>query len=139
MIRELNGEKIDIIEWSDNASEFVQAALSPAKVLSVELREDDEHLAIVSVVPDQLSLAIGKGGQNVRLAAKLTGWKITVVEQGGKVVADSETGTFEEIAPLSVEGDAEKKPETAAEADATDAARAGEPLEGAANAEAGKE
>lgn len=139
MIRELNGEKIDIIEWSDNASEFVQAALSPAKVLSVELREDDEHLAVVSVVPDQLSLAIGKGGQNVRLAAKLTGWKITVVEQGGKVVADSETGTFEEIAPLSVEGDAEKKPETAAEADATDAARAGEPLEGAANAEAGKE
>lgn len=139
MIRELNGEKIDIIEWSDNASEFVQAALSPAKVLSVELREGDEHLAVVSVVPDQLSLAIGKGGQNVRLAAKLTGWKITVVEQGGKVVADSETGAFEEIAPLSVEGAAEKKPETAAEADATDAAHAGEPLEGAANAEAGKE
>lgn len=139
MIRELNGEKIDIIEWSDNASEYVQAALSPAKVLSVELREDDEHLAVVSVVPDQLSLAIGKGGQNVRLAAKLTGWKITVVEQGGKVVADSETGAFEEISPLSVEGVAEKMSETAAEADATDAASASEPLEGAANVEANKD
>ena len=130
MIRELNGEKIDIIEWSDQPAQYVQAALSPAKVLNVELREDGEHLAVVSVVADQLSLAIGKGGQNVRLAAKLTGWKITVVEQGGKVVADSETGAFEEMAPLSVEGAPEKIPETVAEADAKDAASVGTPLEG---------
>lgn len=136
MIRELNGEKIDIIEWSDNAGQYVQAALSPAKVLGVELRED-EHLAIVSVMPDQLSLAIGKGGQNVRLAAKLTGWKITVVEQGGKVVADSETGTFEENVPTASTN--EEAPETAAEADAKDATHASEPLEGAVTAEAKKD
>lgn len=134
MIRELNGEKIDIIEWSENAAAYVQAALSPAKVLSVELR-DEEHLAVVSVTADQLSLAIGKGGQNVRLAAKLTGWKITVVEQGGKVVADSETGTFEE----AVVTPATETPELAQEADAKDAASTAEPLEGAANAEVKKE
>jgi N utilization substance protein A len=134
MIRELNGEKIDIIEWSENAAAYVQAALSPAKVLAVELR-DDEHLAVVSVTADQLSLAIGKGGQNVRLAAKLTGWKITVVEQGGKVVADSETGAFEEAASAPVT----ETPELAQEADAKDVARAAEPLEGAANAEVKKE
>lgn len=134
MIRELNGEKIDIIEWSENAAAYVQAALSPAKVLSVELR-DEEHLAVVSVTADQLSLAIGKGGQNVRLAAKLTGWKITVVEQGGKVVADSETGAFEEATPVPVA----ETPELAQEADAKDAASTAEPLEGAANAEVTKE
>ncbi len=134
MIRELNGEKIDIIEWSENAAAYVQAALSPAKVLSVELR-DEEHLAVVSVTADQLSLAIGKGGQNVRLAAKLTGWKITVVEQGGKVVADSETGAFEE----AVVTPATETPELAQEADAKDAASTAEPLEGAANAEVKKE
>lgn len=134
MIRELNGEKIDIIEWSENAAAYVQAALSPAKVLAVELR-DEEHLAVVSVTADQLSLAIGKGGQNVRLAAKLTGWKITVVEQGGKVVADSETGAFEEAAAAP----ATEAPELAQEADAKDVASAAEPLEGAANAEVKKE
>jgi N utilization substance protein A len=130
MIRELNGEKIDIIEWSENVSAYVQAALSPAKVLAVELR-DDEHLAVVSVTADQLSLAIGKGGQNVRLAAKLTGWKITVVEQGGKVVADSESGP--------VEGLVAEVPELAREADSKDAAEATDPLEGAATAEAKKD
>jgi N utilization substance protein A len=130
MIRELNGEKIDIIEWSENVSAYVQAALSPAKVLAVELR-DDEHLAVVSVTADQLSLAIGKGGQNVRLAAKLTGWKITVVEQGGKVVADSETGPVEELVV--------EVPELAQEADSKDVAEATDPLEGAATAEAKKD
>lgn len=138
MIRELNGEKIDIIEWSDNAGQYIQAALSPAKVLGVELR-DDEHLAVVSVMGDQLSLAIGKGGQNVRLAAKLTGWKITVVEQGGKVVADSETGAFEEAPAVPAASATEEKPESAEEADAKDVAAASEPLEGAAAAEAEKD
>lgn len=136
MIRELNGEKIDIIEWSDNAAEYIQAALSPAKVLNVELR-DEEHLALVSVMGDQLSLAIGKGGQNVRLAAKLTGWKITVIEQGGKVVADSETGPIEEI--TLGESLPEEKPETAEEADVKDVAAASEPLEGATAAEVAKD
>jgi len=77
VISEAGGEKIDIIEWSENPEVFIAHALSPAKVVSVELHgERKEARAIVP--DDQLSLAIGKGGQNVRLAAKLTGWKIDV-------------------------------------------------------------
>lgn len=74
---ELSGEKIDIIEWSDNTEEFIGAALSPAKPISIELIEDEKK-AIVTVLAEEQSLAIGKGGQNVRLAAKLTGWKIDI-------------------------------------------------------------
>lgn len=78
VIDELGGEKIDIIEWSENVQKFIAAALSPAKVLSVELNEEKQE-SVVKVPEDQLSLAIGKQGQNVRLAAKLTGWRIDVV------------------------------------------------------------
>lgn len=86
---ELGNERIDIIEWSDDPEAFVAAALSPAEVASVELVSQRE--ALVLVPEDQLSLAIGRGGQNVRLAAKLTGWKIDVrsesspdkVQEGG--------------------------------------------------------
>jgi N utilization substance protein A len=74
---ELSGEKIDIIEWNENQALFVEEALSPAEVVSIELDEKD-HRAIVTVTEDEQSLAIGKGGQNVRLAAKLTGWKIDI-------------------------------------------------------------
>ncbi len=77
IIDALGGEKIDIIEWNENAEKFISAALSPAKVMSVALHEDEKR-AVVTVPDDQLSLAIGKRGQNVRLAAKLTGWKIDV-------------------------------------------------------------
>ena len=77
VMNELSGEKIDIIEWSPDPEEFVRKALSPAKVLEVIL-DEEEHKASIIVTPDQLSLAIGKGGQNVRLAAKLTGWKIDI-------------------------------------------------------------
>jgi N utilization substance protein A len=77
IIDELGGEKIDIIEWNENIEKFISAALSPAKVLSVKLFEGDKR-TLVKVPNDQLSLAIGKRGQNVRLAAKLTGWKIDV-------------------------------------------------------------
>ena len=77
VIAELGGEKIDIIEWSDNMSLFITNSLSPAKVNDVTLNED-EHQATVDVSADQFSLAVGKGGQNVRLAAKLTGWKINI-------------------------------------------------------------
>ncbi|MEK7212482.1 MAG: transcription termination factor NusA [Patescibacteria group bacterium] len=76
---ELGQEKIDIIEWSDNPEKFIASALSPAKVKTVEVSERRE--ARVYVQEDQLSLAIGRGGQNVRLAAKLTGWKIDVRSQ----------------------------------------------------------
>ena len=74
---ELKNEKIDIIKYSENAAEFIAASLSPSKVLSVELNEEEKS-AKVTVPEYQLSLAIGKSGQNVRLAARLTGWKIDI-------------------------------------------------------------
>ena len=74
---ELNGEKIDIIKYSENAAEYISAALSPSDVVSCEVSEE-EHAASVVVPAGQLSLAIGKEGQNARLAAKLTGWKIDI-------------------------------------------------------------
>ncbi len=77
IVNELNGEKIDIVPYSENPAEFIAAALSPATVLHVELNTTEK--ASLAVVPDdKLSLAIGKGGQNVRLAARLTNWKIDV-------------------------------------------------------------
>jgi N utilization substance protein A len=86
---ELGGEKIDIIEWNENPSKFIEEALSPAKVLSIELN-NEENRAMVKVAEDQQSLAIGKGGQNVRLAAKLTGWKIDIQSDGPAPVEASE-------------------------------------------------
>lgn len=76
VIDELRGEKVDIVRYSDDPAEFIREALSPAEVISVEL--DGERSAKVMVYPDQLSLAIGKGGQNARLAARLTGYKIDI-------------------------------------------------------------
>ena len=76
VVRELSGEKVDIIRWSENPLEYIARALSPAQVISITQEED--KTARVIVPDDKLSLAIGKGGQNVRLAAKLTGWKIDV-------------------------------------------------------------
>lgn len=75
--QELGGEKIDIIPWSEDPKVYVANALSPAKVSSIDVVEK-EHKAVIEVTEDQLSLAIGKGGQNVRLAAKLTGWRIDI-------------------------------------------------------------
>lgn len=74
---ELRGEKIDIVRYSDDIVEFVTAALSPAEVVGVDV-DEEEHTCHVTVPADQLSLAIGKEGQNARLAAKLTGWKIDI-------------------------------------------------------------
>ena len=85
VIHELGGEKIDIIEWKQDSEEFIANSLSPAKVLSAKI---GRNRAEVTVAEDQLSLAIGKEGQNVRLAAKLTGWKIDIVSK--------ETGEVEE-------------------------------------------
>lgn len=78
VISELGGEKIDIIEWSTESEEFISNSLSPAKINSVTLFSE-ENRAQIEVDPDQFSLAVGKGGQNARLAAKLTGWKIDIV------------------------------------------------------------
>jgi len=87
---ELGNEKIDIIEWSENPEKFIASSLSPAKAISVEILPRRE--AIVLVPEDQLSLAIGKGGQNVRLAAKLTGWKIDVRSQSRPDVVQFDPG-----------------------------------------------
>ena len=73
----LGGEKVDIIKWSEDPAEYISASLSPAKVVSIEVNEE-EHICNVLVPAFQLSLAIGKEGQNARLAAKLTGWKIDI-------------------------------------------------------------
>ena len=114
VINELGGEKIDIIAWSEDISKFITAALAPAKVQNVTLNEEEKS-AKVEVSDDQLSLAIGRGGQNVRLAVKLTGWKIDIVGAGGQPIpADSEAPAAEgEIAPVS----AEAKPPAEAAAD----------------------
>ena len=75
---ELAGERIDVIIWSSDPITYIKNALSPAKIVKVEPRLDEDKAVNVYVRPDQLSLAIGKGGQNVRLAAKLTGWKVDI-------------------------------------------------------------
>jgi transcription termination/antitermination protein NusA len=80
IVRELGGERIDIVPWSQDPTVFVSRALSPAKVMDVRVNESDKRMTVV-VADDQLSLAIGKGGQNARLAARLTGWKIDLISK----------------------------------------------------------
>lgn len=77
IINELNGEKIDVIEWNEDPSIYIAASLLPAQILAVDIKEE-EKFAQVIVPDDQLSLAIGKSGQNARLAARLTNWKIDI-------------------------------------------------------------
>ncbi|MEN9551843.1 MAG: transcription elongation factor NusA, utilization substance protein [Candidatus Parcubacteria bacterium] len=100
--QELSGEKIDVIEWSDDSRRFIATALSPAKVVSIELDETDRK-ALVTVSREEQSLAIGKGGQNVRLAAKLTGWKIDIVSNGEMVAEADEEGEFTAESPITDE------------------------------------
>lgn len=88
VIKELNNEKIDIIPWSDNPVVMLQGALAPAEHLKIEINEA-KHKVVVTAPDDQLSLAIGRGGQNVRLAAKLTGYQITIQTAGGKVESEA--------------------------------------------------
>ncbi|HUU34426.1 MAG TPA: transcription termination factor NusA [Vicinamibacterales bacterium] len=108
IIRELRGEKIDIVEWSDDPVGFVMSALSPAKVLRVSITDDENRVMEVLVEDSQLSLAIGKKGQNVRLAAKLTGWKIDIKsEDEMRREVEAELGALESGAPegaAAVEG-----------------------------------
>ena len=100
----LGGEKIDIVVYSDDIFEYIARALSPAKVLSVEIDEVSKHASVI-VPDDKLSLAIGKGGNNVRLAARLTGWKIDVKseskanknEEDASANLDDMTGLFDDI------------------------------------------
>ncbi len=89
IVEELNGEKIDIIEYSEDASKFVAAALSPSEVVKVEIDEENPKVCKVIVPDSQLSLAIGNKGQNVRLAAKLTGYKIDIRPESGAFEDDT--------------------------------------------------
>ncbi len=96
IIDELNGEKIDVVEWFENPGMFIAQALLPAEVLAVDTK-DEEKFAQVIVADNQLSLAIGKAGQNARLAAKLTGWKIDIKSetQYREILAKQEETTSE--------------------------------------------
>ena len=102
IVNELNGEKIDLVEYSDDPLEYIARALSPAKVLSVETN-DSLNMSQVIVPDDKLSLAIGKGGQNVRLAAKLTGWKIDVKPESYVKPVKEEKETEYELTELTDE------------------------------------
>ncbi|HEX7068858.1 MAG TPA: transcription termination factor NusA, partial [Candidatus Limnocylindria bacterium] len=91
IVAELNGEKVDIVLWDEDPGRFVAEALSPAEVLSVRI--DEEHKIANVIVPErQLSLAIGKEGQNARLAAKLTGWRIDIRSEAGVATAAAGSG-----------------------------------------------
>lgn len=102
VMSELGGEKIDIIPWSANPSEYITSALSPARVLDIEVNET-EHKAVVEVTADQLSLAIGKGGQNVRLAAKLTGWRIDIKGVEGEVISSEDDIIDEDASEVTLD------------------------------------
>lgn len=102
---ELGGEKIDIIEWSPDQKKFIEDALSPAKIMSVTL-DEETHEAKVEVAEDQQSLAIGRGGQNVRLAAKLTGWKIDIQSVKGETIAEA---SADEVLPTEEQHEAPKQ------------------------------
>ncbi len=91
VISELGGEKIDIIEWAEQSNAFIANALSPAKILEVETKPKTKEAKIM-VAEDQVSLAIGKGGQNVRLAAKLTGWKLDIRSRTGESIVKANGG-----------------------------------------------
>ena len=126
---ELNGEQIDIINWPDNMAEFVREALLPAEVLDVEVKNEEEKKASAKTGDDQIPVAIGRGGQNLKLAAKLTDWEITITDQNDEEVAranpdgdleilkreereesaDEDTTTTNEENVNATEGETEKK------------------------------
>lgn len=128
IMSELGGEKIDIIEWSDDTEKFISGALSPASILSVKIINEEERRVRIEVLPEQLSLAIGKGGQNVRLAAKLTNWKLDIQStenddavQGGKYPEEIAKSDIDEIASDDSD-DSETIPEDKSEATSEESA-----------------
>ncbi len=118
----MQGEKIDIVRWSENIDEYIQASLSPAEVSSVKVLSHEEKKAEVIVSDDQLSLAIGKNGQNVRLASKLTGWSIDIRSKKEIVKEKLEASMIGEVSQTepqnigSIEGIGPKTAEALAEA-----------------------
>jgi N utilization substance protein A len=134
VVRELRGEKIDIIPWSEDPRIFIAKALSPAVVEKVGVTEEDRS-ALAVVADTQLSLAIGKKGQNVRLAAKLTGWKIDILseseydqERQKEREQEIEAAIVEETRKMAEETEAAETMEAEAQADAADLARKGSAL-----------
>lgn len=117
VMNELGGEKIDIIEWSDNTEDFVAASLSPAKILNIEIKPE-EKIATIEVAEDQLSLAIGKGGQNVRLAAKLTGYRIDIKGTEKPAVKEEAVEADEPVETVADEPVIETTEETPVETEA---------------------
>ncbi len=109
IVRELKGEKIDIIRWSDNMEAYLTAALSPAKISRVNVDPENKRAEII-VPDDQLSLSIGKKGQNVRIAVKLTGWKIDIKTESNlaKEKTKEESKQESELSPLTLPGIGEK-------------------------------
>ena len=99
VMSQIGGERIDVIEWNDDPREFIREALSPAQPVSVDI-DEASHRATVTVAEDEQSLAIGRGGQNVRLAAKLTGWNIDIVSTGGSEVVEASPTTEEDPAEV---------------------------------------
>ena len=95
IVRELSGEKIDIVRWSDDIRQYITQALSPAKLTEIEIDAGEYNTVNITVDPDQLSLAIGRHGQNVRLTSKLTGWRVNIKK--------NETETFEEQVSHAIE------------------------------------
>jgi len=114
IIQELGGEKVDIIEYEEEPSKYIANALSPAKIINVRL-DSDARKAEVLVASDQLSLAIGKGGQNVRLAAHLTGWKIDIIEKSEQ--GEKKQEIIKEV-EADVNADAEAEVDTVATTEA---------------------
>ena len=95
IVRELSGEKIDIVRWSDDIRQYITQALSPARLTEIEIAPNEYNTVDITVDPDQLSLAIGRHGQNVRLTAKLTGWRVNIKK--------NETESFEEQVTHAIE------------------------------------
>jgi N utilization substance protein A len=142
IIRELRGEKIDIVEWSEDPIQFVTQAISPAKVQRVSIVDDAEKVMEVIVEDKQLSLAIGKKGQNVRLAAKLTGWKIDIKsEEEKRREVEAQLGALElgeGEAASEQAADEQAAGDQAADAQAGDATAEGDIVMAAAGDEAGE-
>lgn len=109
IIAELSGEKIDIIQWDDSPARFIANALSPARVVAVDIF-DEEKRAVAHVEEQQLSLAIGKKGQNVRLAAKLSGWRIDIVQAGSEAAQTSATPDTPPAEPTAPSTEETSKP-----------------------------
>ena len=115
IVEELGGEKIDIVEYNEDPAKFIASALSPATVIGVTVAADGSHACRVTVPDSQLSLAIGNKGQNARLAAKLTGWKIDIKPESG-FYGEEEPAAPAETAPAA-EQETEAAPEAPAEND----------------------